>query len=639
MLALYHQLLYCVHHFSGLYLMPAQNPDKSTFINQHEDSLTLITRALEAFVSAWEEASPESPPDINQHLPATGDLRHTIWVEMVKIDLEFRWCVHNVPKRISEYQTEFPEMVVAGLPVDLIYEEYHLRKQAGIAVDAKEYLEEFPDQAVELKCLLGLNSEESTCIYDRQNKTTLEEIKVGERFDDFDLLTSLGQGAFAKVYLARQISMQRLVALKVSANKGSEPQTLAQLDHDYIIRVFDVREIPEQSLRLLYMQYVSGGTLEDVVKCVKRAEEQSLNGSMLLQAVDQSLEKNGETRPVESEIRKFHHSADWSNSVCWIGARIALALVYAHQKGVFHRDVKPANVLLTAEGVPKLADFNISFCSELTGATPAAYFGGSLAYMSPEQLEACHPGNPRTPESLNEASDFYSLSVMLWELLAGERPFDDGFPQGSFLSTLDEMIERRRYGITSEAISKLPDDCPPGLQRVLITALQSNIEKRFQTGKELSKQLEICRDPYAEDLLYPPENSYRKKLFPYAVVIVVIMAFVPNLLAARFNFVYNHEEIVSQLGDSFSFFDRLQTIINGIGFPLGMGIIGWLTWMIYKKSKPTPSLLPDSLENARKRAFRLGHHSAIVGVVVWVIAGVIYPVTMHLVAGGNVSHE
>ena len=77
--------------------------------------------------------------------------------------------------------------------------------------------------------------------------------------------------------------------------------------------------------------------------------------------------------------------------------QLAQALDYAHQQGVLHRDVKPANVLLSAEGSPKLADFNISFCSQLEGATPAAYFGGSLAYMSPEQLEACNPDHDRKP--------------------------------------------------------------------------------------------------------------------------------------------------------------------------------------------------------------------------------------------------
>ena len=92
------------------------------------------------------------------------------------------------------------------------------------------------------------------------------QIEVGQRLDDFDLLIELGSGAFARVFLARQLSLQQLVAVKISANRGNEPQTLAQLDHDYIVRVFDQRILPDRDWRLLYMQYLPGGTLLDLVQ-------------------------------------------------------------------------------------------------------------------------------------------------------------------------------------------------------------------------------------------------------------------------------------------------------------------------------------------------------------------------------------
>src|SRR5271155_5065425 len=98
----------------------------------------------------------------------------------------------------------------------------------------------------------------------------MDGIAVGDQIDDFDLLAELGSGAFAKVFLARQRSMQRLVALKGSCDQSTEPQTLAQLDHDYIVRVYDQRLLPERRLRLLYMQYVSGGTLQAVIYRVRQ---------------------------------------------------------------------------------------------------------------------------------------------------------------------------------------------------------------------------------------------------------------------------------------------------------------------------------------------------------------------------------
>ena len=113
-----------------------------------------------------------------------------------------------------------------------------------------------------MACLLGLTQDNgTTAIYQNAGKEKLEKIHPGDRIDDFELIARLGEGAFAHVFLARQISMQRLVAVKISADHGMEPQTLAQLDHDHIVRVYDQRTVADSGLRLLYMQYVAGGTL------------------------------------------------------------------------------------------------------------------------------------------------------------------------------------------------------------------------------------------------------------------------------------------------------------------------------------------------------------------------------------------
>src|SRR5207248_8053885 len=202
-----------------------------------------------------------------------------------------------------------------------------------------------------------------------------------------------GKGAFGSVFLARQISMQRMVALKLSADKGNEPQTLATLEHPNIIRVYDQRTLPGQRVRLLYMQFAPGGTLAEVVKHVRATPPATRNGSLLATAVNESLAKSGAGFSENAAWQRRMAVCPWPETVCRLGIQLANALDHAHRQGVLHRDVKPANVLLAADGSPKLADFNISFCSQLDGASPAAYFGGSLAYMSPEQIEACNPAH------------------------------------------------------------------------------------------------------------------------------------------------------------------------------------------------------------------------------------------------------
>ena len=341
----------------------------------------------------------------------------------------------------------------------------------------------------------------------------LTQIEVGQRLDDFDLLVELGSGVFARVFLARQRSLQRLVAVKISANRGTEPQTLAQLDHDYIVRVFDQRILRDRDWRLLYMQYLPGGTLLELLQAIRRAGQPPESGQALLDAVDSTLESRGETRPTDSPTRAELATLSWPETVAWLGKRLADALHYATSRGVLHRDIKLANVLLAPDGTPKLADFNISFARNVSGASPFAYFGGSLSYMSPEQLMACRPGHMQDAADLDTRSDIYSLAVVLWELLTGVKPFDDSAAQaararsgGSVAdaTALELMLITRGQGISSAALDALPTDCPAALRRVLLKALSTDRDQRWASGAELAEQLQLCLDPQARDLVDPP---------------------------------------------------------------------------------------------------------------------------------------
>src|SRR5947208_2201329 len=274
------------------------------------------------------------------------------------------------------YFDAFPELCADGeVPLDLIYEDFHIRKQGGETVVIQPYFERFPQHKARLEQILGVGDPyRSTRAVATSGSV---EAAPGQQLDDFDLIKELGAGAFAKVFLARQRSMQRFVALKVSADQSDEPQTLAQLDHPHIVRVFDQRVLAERQMRLLYMQYIPGGTLQDVIKAAQQLPDRRC-GKMVLDVIDDGLTRRGELLPSESFARRALNDLTWAEAICRIGASLASALDYAHSRGVLHRDVKPANVLLTAEGSPKLADFNISFSSQVEGASPREFFGGSL---------------------------------------------------------------------------------------------------------------------------------------------------------------------------------------------------------------------------------------------------------------------
>jgi serine/threonine protein kinase len=483
--------------------------------------------------------------------------------------------------------------------------------------------------------LLGLNSPERSL-----SLVTVEQvgnIEAGTRLDDFDLLTQLGRGAFAQVFLARQQSMQRLVALKVSADRGNEPQTMAQLDHPHIVRVYDQRLLPERRLRLLYMQYIPGGTLQSVAESARVIPVVDRTGADFLKGIDDALHARGESPPAESRSRERLQSATWPEVVCWLGARLGQALDYAHRRGVLHRDVKPANVLISADGNPKLADFNISFSSQVEGATAVAYFGGSLSYMSPEQLEACNSTHERQPEDLDGRADVYSLGVVLWELLTGSRPFHDVEDTRGWTETLNSMTARRREGVSAEELARLPRSCPNGLQQALLRCLAPDRESRFATADELARQLELCLQPGVQELLRPKAKTGMARVRRWPVAAFLLAGLLPNLLASIANIDYNRREIMDKLvGEAKDVFRWQLLTVNPLFYGIGVAILLTLARQLLSAVRQAvhqkqidPALLPA----VRQRGLRFGDYVAQVSAVEWWISGIVFPLWLYMRLG------
>ncbi|MBA3481503.1 MAG: serine/threonine protein kinase [Pirellulales bacterium] len=607
----------------------------------------IFAQRIDDFAAAWDAAASANadPPRLDAFL---ADLDPTaarqLAVELAKLDIERRWEQNRQPQHIEWYLQQYPLLApIAQLPVDLIYEELQARMAAGLPVYQEEVQQRFPGQARSLLQLLGgmaLSGSPTATYYGdtvvdkkappkpRPTLAPFTNLKPGDQLDDFQLLTPLGSGAFARVFLARQVSMERLVALKVSAHSGSEPQTLAQLDHPHIVRVYDQRHSVQPPANLLYMEVVSGGTLQDIVARARNSYDGQASGELLLNAIDDRLSAVGTPIPESSSSRDWIEEASWPDVVCRLGAELSEGLAYAHSRGVLHRDIKPANVLLSAEARPKLADFNVSYNGGRADENPEDTFGGSLAYMSPEQLEACHPLLGGTPRSVRESSDVYAVGVMLWELLAGRRPFrDEQLPEGGggSLVRLQRMIETRRQANFIQLAEQLPEGCPASVREVLTKCLQPEKGDRYQSAGELSRALQMCLNPRCWQLLQPPRTILGRLALTWPILAMVLAGLIPNIMTAVFNFIYNEQRIKVELSDLWQRFWDVQWWINGIAFPVGVTVGAWAAMRMQRMIKSDVPF--DRLEGSR-HVLMFGRFISLLLLTLWVVSAFAFPIAV-----------
>ena len=592
-----------------------------------------------AALTAWHEEGAEEPV-LAQFLSGfTGADRDTPLRELIKIDLEHRWLHACEPHQVEDYLEEFPELGPRDLlPVELIYEELQARMQAGEQISEQQIHARFPCHADHLCWLLGCMSVPGNATGTHFMTTQPRDSDVrlaspssaglspGERVDDFQLLTHLGEGTFATVFLARQLSLERLVALKISTQTNNESQTLAQLDHTNIVRVHDQRQIADPPRNLLYMEIIPGGTLRDVLVQVRETVSSARTGQLLLDSIDQHLGACGASPPESSPLRNWLAKAPWPLAVCQLGAQLADGLAYAHSKGVFHRDIKPANVLLTAEGSPKLADFNISFNGGRAGEDPADTFGGSLAYMSPEQLEASHRLLEGSPQRVREASDIYAMGILLWELVCGRRPFSDGDRKAGTLALLQRMIDQRRNVDWPALAQQLPENCPGSLREVLRKSLQPCPDDRFSSAEELARALRLCLNARCWQLLHPPPRLAIRWILRWPLFWLVAAGLIPNALAGWFNLLYNRTVIVGHLPEIADRFEKVYWTINCIAFPLGVAVVLWAARSMQQQLRADHSDRVISI--AAKRLLTFGRFVTAVSMLLWLISGLLFPIAL-----------
>ncbi len=353
----------------------------------------------------------------------------------------------------------------------------------------------------------------------------------GDEIFHFRLGRELGRGAFARVFLAEQAELaSRRVVLKCSTTEGSEPQTLAQLQHTNIVPIYSVHEDRETRLRAVCMPYFGGASLSQVLQLLWARTKRPTQGQDLLKALEEaqapaeeslkdvpgdaakprspSAVARGGSRPSKT-IRvgpapvDLLRSLSYPGAAAWVVARLADGLQHAHQRGVLHHDIKPSNILLGADGQPLLLDFNLARQVRDEQAQATAVLGGTVAYMSPEHLRALLSKDPAQKGRVDHRSDIYSLGMVLFEMLAGQGPFSQ---KGSYsaLPVLIELMAMERTQGTASVRRKRPD-VPWTLESITRKCLAPDPAQRYQHAAHLAADLRR----FLEDLplKYAPELS------------------------------------------------------------------------------------------------------------------------------------
>ncbi len=449
-------------------------------------------------------------------------------LEAVLDSFTTRWK-NGEPVRAEDYTDQVPPSALA----ELIYHEYCLAEADCLDPDPGDYLRRFPDYSESLTRLFSLHDALSIATL-RQMIVPSTLPSVGDEIGPYRLLRELGRGAFARVFLAEQADLaDRLVVLKVAIRASAEPTLLARARHANIVEVLRHTEADDGTLHLICLPFLGGATLGAVLAVSGRRARAGRprlprSGRRFLDDFDRASApeylSTGSTHPAREMITRL----SYPQVLAWMIARLAEALDHAERRGVTHGDIKPSNILITADGTPMLFDFNLAVDWHAPAdLDPGADLGGTLAYMAPERLQALGtPTNPAAPipnrrQPDRHRADLYALGLVLAEALTGEPPAiperrsDDPRQFASSLAR-SRAASFAQPAHRSWAIS-------PALRSILARCLAPDPADRYARGSELAQDLDRWRSN--RPLIFAPEptrSSWSRRLRSFRVPLLAL---------------------------------------------------------------------------------------------------------------------
>jgi tetratricopeptide (TPR) repeat protein/tRNA A-37 threonylcarbamoyl transferase component Bud32 len=343
--------------------------------------------------------------------------------------------------------------------------------ESGTPPDREEFLSRYPELADELRpCLDALAFVHGASVAGGPDGNGKPAELQGQSLGDFRLVREIARGGMGVVYEAEQLSLARQVALKVLPFASVlddrqlqrfrfEAQAAALLHHTHIVPVYAVGQ--ERGVHFYAMQYIAGRTLQGVVQELRT-----------LEAGDGGAARSDSLSAITKE--RSSQNPRYCRAIAKLGVQAAEALDYAHQQGVIHRDVKPANLMVDGKGHLWITDFGLARSTNDTGLTMTGDLVGTVRYMSPEQTLA-----KRVPVDLR--TDVYSLGATLYEALT----LTPAYPGDDPHQVIHDIAFKE-----PAAPRKLNPSIPPELETILLKALAKDPGARYATAAELAEDLE-----------------------------------------------------------------------------------------------------------------------------------------------------